>query len=348
MKSFTEESSANITGYEAVRAAGKDFETYSSDLQGDRDVRDYRQLPLEVDPPQHTDYRHAIQPLFLRPKLESHKESFESIAADLLQNIRHKEGQIDVYHEIALPYVIGCLTVIYNRPQDYQEWAGWGHDVWTAASPQRSGDVLHRYLARVWQEEGKQEDVWSYLKSIRPMDTDLSELEFKGFASVLLAGGRDTVIKLISGLVWHLLNTKTDLQKLLANPALDKPLINELLRFLSPLPAIERVKPTEFTDAQPHYYRLHFASANHDPQIWDKPELVNLERGKQPHMAFGYGPHACIGMNLAEYEARAFLKVFADLASTFELTEFEIDWDEVDGIAFVRDLKNLKIRNKSS
>ena len=42
-----------ITGYHEVRAAARDYETYSSDLQGDRDVRNYRQLPLEVDPPRH-------------------------------------------------------------------------------------------------------------------------------------------------------------------------------------------------------------------------------------------------------------------------------------------------------
>lgn len=348
MKSFTEEPSKNITGYEAVKAAGKDFETFSSDLQGDRDVRDYRQLPLEVDPPKHTDYRHAIQPLFLRPKLESHREAFEALAAEALRNIKHKQEPIDVYNEIALPYVIGCLTVIYNRPQDYQEWASWGHDVWTAASPERSGEVLHRYLAKVWQEQSAQDDVWSFLKSIRPGESDLTELEFKGFASVLLAGGRDTVIKLISGLIWHLLHNPADLRKLKADPALDKPLINEMLRFLSPLPAIERVKPTEFTQANPHYYRLHFASANHDAKTWDRPEIVDMERGKQPHMAFGYGPHTCIGMNLAEYEARAFLKVFVDLATTFELTNFELEWDRVEEIAFVGNLKNLQIRNKSS
>ena len=348
MKSFTQEPNVNITGYEAVRAAGKDYETYSSDLQGDRDVRDYRQLPLEVDPPKHTDYRHAIQPLFLRPKLESHSQAFAKIAADLLRDVKAKGGEIDVYSDIALPYVIGCLTVIYNRPQDLKEWASWGPDVWTAKSPLRSGEVLHAYLARIWQEDSASEDVWSYLKAIRPLDAELTEIEFKGIAGVLLAGGRDTVIKLISGLVWHLLNNQSDLQKLISDPTLDKPLINELLRFLSPLPAIERVKLAEFSEDQPKYYRLHFASANHDPKIWEMPEVINIERGKQPHLAFGYGPHACIGMNLAEFEARAFLTVFIEQASNFELTDFLVEWDEVDQIPYVKDLNNVKVKIKRS
>ena len=50
-----------VRGYEAVRAAARDFATYSSDLIGDRHARDYRQLPLEADPPRHTALRKALQ-----------------------------------------------------------------------------------------------------------------------------------------------------------------------------------------------------------------------------------------------------------------------------------------------
>ncbi|MEY2674133.1 MAG: hypothetical protein RLZZ514_698, partial [Actinomycetota bacterium] len=53
-----------ITGNANVRAAARDYERYSSDLQGDADVRDYKQLPLEVDPPLHTDIRALIAPWF--------------------------------------------------------------------------------------------------------------------------------------------------------------------------------------------------------------------------------------------------------------------------------------------
>jgi len=56
-----------ITGHKAVRAALRDTSTYSSDLQGDADVRDYRQLPLEVDPPRHHLYRNALGPYYVKP-----------------------------------------------------------------------------------------------------------------------------------------------------------------------------------------------------------------------------------------------------------------------------------------
>lgn len=344
MKFFTEEEHSDITGYENVRAAARDVANFSSDLQGDRDVRDYRQIPLELDPPAHTDYRHAIQPLFLRPKLEAHTDQFRSIAAELLNGALAQGGEIDVYNELALPYVVSCLGVIYQRPQDVLEWIGWGHDVWTAKGPTRSGDTLHQYLRRVFNEPNDSDDIWGVLRSIRPSGELISEAEFKGYASVLLAGGRDTVIKLVTGLSWHLLSSPEDLGALQTEPELEKTLINEMLRFLSPLPAIERVNRSALDQSAPNYQRLHFASANHDPSVWENPDQVMLTRGKTPHLAFGYGPHACIGMNMAEYEARAWLHSFLPLADRFELVGAELVFSEVDGIRYLADLRGVRLK----
>ena len=343
MKFFTPEKHTDITGYEAVRAAARDVATYSSDLQGDRDVRDYRQIPLEYDPPTHTDYRHAIQPLFLRPRLESHIESFRAIAAEIFDSALSEDRELDVYNDLALPFVVSCLGVIYQRPQDVAEWVSWGHDVWTAKSPKRSGDTLHEYLQRVFTEPNDSDDIWGTLRSIRPAGELISEAEFKGYASVLLAGGRDTVIKLVTGLTWHLLRNKADLNAVQSDSDLERVLINEMLRFLSPLPAIERVNKAEFDESNPSYQRLHFASANHDPSVWDRPDEVLLTRGRTPHLAFGYGPHACIGMNMAEYEAKAWLHAFLPIANRFELVDAELVFSEVDGIRYLADIRGVKI-----
>lgn len=125
-----------IRGYEAVRNAAKDFQNYSSDLLGDRDVRTYRQLPLEADPPRHTQFREAVQPLFMGDAIAKHRPAFEAHAKSLIQNL-YKKGSGEIAKDFALPYVIGCLTIIYNRPQDYEEWLSWGPDVWTAEAHRR-------------------------------------------------------------------------------------------------------------------------------------------------------------------------------------------------------------------
>ena len=81
-----------IRGYDAVRNAAKDFETYSSDLLGDRDVRTYRQLPLEADPPRHTSFRSAVQPLFLSAAIEPKVGQFEALARKLISELTARGG----------------------------------------------------------------------------------------------------------------------------------------------------------------------------------------------------------------------------------------------------------------
>ena len=67
-----------IKGHKAVRDALRDTQTYSSDLQGDSDVRTYRQLPLEVDPPRHHLFRSALAPIFVKPAIEKHEAAILS------------------------------------------------------------------------------------------------------------------------------------------------------------------------------------------------------------------------------------------------------------------------------
>ena len=75
-----------ITTHKELRDALRNTETYSSDLQGDADVRDYRQLPLEVDPPRHHLYRTALAPFFVKPSIEKFIPNFKMNSERLLQN----------------------------------------------------------------------------------------------------------------------------------------------------------------------------------------------------------------------------------------------------------------------
>ena len=110
-----------ITGHKAVRAALRDTDTYSSDLQGDADVRDYRQYPLEVDPPRHHLYRAALSPFFVKPTIEKHEDKFRSSTKKLLSNFFSDPSQ-EAIENLVLPVVMHNLGTLYNRPQDVEEW----------------------------------------------------------------------------------------------------------------------------------------------------------------------------------------------------------------------------------
>jgi cytochrome P450 len=349
-----------IRGYNEVREAARDWETYSSDLLGDRDVRDYRQLPLEADPPRHTKFRMALNPVFSPGALRPLAPDFEALAKRLVGELKAK-GSFEVLEDLVIPYVIGCLAIIYKRPQDYAEWRSWGPDVWNAAAYQRGEDVhaaeeahrnrdfnavsprdgklLQAYLDKVFDEAearvaaGEEErDIWDFVAGLVIDEQPVDRKEMQGIANVLLAGGRDTVIKLLSGFVWHLIEKPSDADFIRESEEHFRPAIQEMARYLSPLPRMERV-PREYAvgdDAgrdTDKYVLLGFVSANHDPERFENPAEINFERERNAHIAFGFGPHSCLGQNITEIETVAFLKgILPELASWKFASEPNLVW----------------------
>lgn len=339
-----------VRGHKNVRAALRDTQTYSSDLQGDADVRDYRQLPLESDPPKHHVYRAALSPMFVRPKIMGLESDFRHIAAKILDAFESHGGG-DFVQKVALPYVIECLGVIYGRPQDVNEWLSWGPDVWTAGTDGRSGASLHKYLDRVFHEPCSDDsnDIWSFVKKLDLDGAAPTYLEFKGIAGVLLAGGRDTVVKLLTGATWHLLQSPDDVSILLAGEVSVQSAIQEFLRYFTPLPAMARVKPDQqhLSDElrEPDKFtKVDFLSANFDPEVFATPEVIDIKRTRIAHLAFGFGPHTCIGNHVAEIEAQVLVSEILPRITQWALDGTpHINWDSRLGFDFPERIDALNI-----
>lgn len=321
-----------ITGHKAVREALRDTATYSSDLQGDADVRDYRQLPLEIDPPRHHLYRAALAPYFVKPSIEKLIPDFKMIATVLIDQF-FANNSADVVSELALPFVMKNLGVIYRRPQDVQEWISWGPDVWTASSPVRDGKVLHEYLDRIYAEAvtGVKDDVWRDLSHLEIGEKQISPEEFRGIAGVMLAGGRDTVVKLITGMIWYFGHNPQDLAFLRVNPELIDSAVQEFLRFLTPLPQMNRTTVPESGSAElpdDRYVGVSFISGNFDENVFENPYKVILNRGRNPHLSFGFGPHTCIGNHIAEIEAKVFLETLLKSPYNWKVKDENIEYHQ--------------------
>jgi cytochrome P450 len=321
-----------ISGHQAVREALRDTATYSSDLQGDSDVRDYRQLPLEVDPPRHHLYRAALAPFFVKPSIEKLIPDFQVISKLLIDEFFAADSA-DVISTLALPLVMKNLGVIYRRPQDVQEWISWGPDVWTASSAARDGKVLHEYLDRIYLEAITQGtgDVWSDLSLLVIEGNQISPEEFRGIAGVMLAGGRDTVVKIISGMIWHFGHNSDDLELLREKPDLRDSAVQEFLRFLTPLPQMNRTTVPESGSSElpdDRYVGVSFISGNFDENVFENPYQVNFCRGRNPHLSFGFGPHTCIGNHIAEIEAKVFLDTLLASPYNWKIKDEEIEFHE--------------------
>ena len=140
---------AELTSLAEVRAAAKDWRRFSSRLQGDPDVRDYPQLPLEVDPPEHGAYRALLEPILGRRAVVALEPAIRTIARELIGEFARRgthRGSLRPRRAM----VATTIATVLGRPQDAAELTSWGIASWEVLPDgTRSGARIDAYVARV-------------------------------------------------------------------------------------------------------------------------------------------------------------------------------------------------------
>jgi len=320
-----------------VRAAAKDWTTYSSDapfrvpIPSEEDMRSVRQYPIETDPPEHTEYRKLVEPFFKRARLPEVVESVTGLIAEALREAI-AAGGIEVVRDFALPIQSRALTYLLNVPIDEaEEWTEWGIHVFNDGdSGSEKGGVLHEYLCRRFDqaEGGSGEDFFSALTKATYQGRPLTRDEMLGFGNLTFAGGRDTIIHTISCVFAHFGENLEALEFLREDPKRIALASEEFFRIATPLTHIGRVCPVD-TDVHGEEVpaggrvSLGWASANRDETVFDQPDEVRLDRKPNPHVAFGAGAHLCLGAPHARLVVRALLEQLTEQVGELEITGAE-------------------------
>ena len=298
-----------ILRHEDVRRAAKDWKTFSSDapfrvpIPSEEGVRTMRQLPIETDPPEHTDYRKITDPFFQRPKDPAFIARIEALIDGLLLAALGRDA-IEIVNEFALPLQSRALTYLLNVPESEAEtWIGWGIHVFKVTGGEfKKGNLLEDYLHAQFDRAVARpgEDFFSALTQATFRGRPLNREEMMGFANLAFAGGRDTIIHTVSCALGYLAAHPEALEYLRADPKRITLASEEFFRVFMPLTHIGRVCP-EATEVNGVTVKagdrisLCWASANLDAKAFDAPEEVRLDRKPNPHLAFGFGPHLCMG-----------------------------------------------------
>ena len=315
-----------VLRYADVRATARNWQAFTSDapfrvpIPSEHDLRPVRQLPIETDPPEHTVYRRIIAGPFSGQAAAANRPDVERIARELLEPALAR-GRLEVVRGFALPLQSRALAVMLGRPQhEAEEWISWGTHVFHDHHDSEEGhaSALDRYLERAIHEADRDpgEDFFGLLARARIDGRPLTRDERLGFASVTFAGGRDTVINAIANCVHHLAEHRDDLARLRDDPDLIGPAIEEFLRFFSPLTHIGRIARAETdvlgrTVAADSVVSLCFASANRDESVFDRAAECVIDRTSNRHLAFGFGPHTCIGAPHARMVLSVVLQLIA-------------------------------------
>jgi cytochrome P450 len=320
---FHGETITMILRHEDVRQAAKDWHTFSSDapfrvpIPSEEDVRSMRQLPIETNPPEHTEYREIIEPFFQRPKDPAMIAQVEALISGMLTDAFHRPS-IEIVNEFALPIQSRALTYLLNTPESEADtWISWGIHVFKVTGGEfKKGTLLEDYLQQKFDqaEAHPGDDFFSALTQASFHDRKLTREECMGFANLAFAGGRDTIIHSISCALGYLAENPEALEFLRADPKRITLASEEFFRVFMPLTHIGRVCPAK-TDVHgttvPAGDRisLAWASANFDDDAFTDPHTVRLDRKPNPHLSFGFGTHLCLGAPHARLILRTLLKL---------------------------------------
>lgn len=336
---FQGENLPMILRHADVREAAKDWQKFSSDapfrvpIPSEEEVRTTRQLPIETNPPEHTEYRAIVEPFFQRAKQPGVITKVEALIAEMLSMALARES-IEVVNEFALPIQSRALTYLLNVPESEAEtYIGWGIHVFKVTGGEfKKGTVLEDYLhaqfdlaeAKVESLSGgavgqftPDDSLFTALVKATYRGRKLTREEMMGFGNLTFAGGRDTIIHSISSIIAYLGRNPVALEFLREDPRRIVHAGEEFFRVFMPLTHIGRVCPME-TDVHgvkvPAGGRVSLAwsSANFDEAVFDKPEEIRLDRKPNPHISFGFGTHLCLGAPHARLIVRCLLQQIVD------------------------------------
>jgi cytochrome P450 len=315
-----------------VRQAARDWHTFSSDapfrvpIPSEEHLRHDRQLPIEVDPPEHTDYRRLVEPFFLRARTPAYEARVVALTDRLLDEACGRAG-VEAVAEFALPLQSRALTILLDVPEaEAERWIRWGVHVFHGADGARKAaeldTYLHACLDRAAAAPG--DDFFSALVRATFRGRPLTRAEMVGFANLTFAGGRDTIIHTVASVVGHLAAHPGALAFLREDPGRIVHAAEEFFRVFMPLTHIGRVCPA---GAEVHgevvppggRASLCWASANLDEAAFDAPREVRLDRRPNPHVSFGFGAHLCLGAPHSRVVLRTLLERLVVRVRSIEL-----------------------------
>ncbi|MFD0617739.1 cytochrome P450 [Paenibacillus sp. GCM10027629] len=273
------------------------------------------------DPPDHTRLRNLVEKAFTPKMIKELLGRIQEITDTLLDEIQDK-GKMNVIDEFAFPLPIIVIFEMLGIPtkdrDQFREWSNVIIEAITTDIPEKMQEALPKiqslikYIGHLIEERRKDptEDLVSALIQAETEGEKLTENELYSMIFLLIIAGYETTVNLIGNGVLALLQHPEQFEKLKSNPELISSAIEEILRFYGPVElatsrfAGEDVLLHEKLIRKGDMIVVALASANRDETQFKNPDLFDITRKNNRHLAFGMGIHYCLGAPLARLEGQ--------------------------------------------
>ena len=358
-----------ITRFEDVTAVLKDNDHFVKDVRhtlppGTAKPRKsslYRLINenmLFADPPDHTRLRALVNQAFTPRRVEQLAGQVQAITDELLGAIA-PAGTADLIASFALPMPVRVIAELLGIPlADQAQVADWSQAIISPgsrnlnySSRKRKVRAFVDYLRQMFaaRQQQPQDDLISALVAAEEAGERLNEAELSSMVALLLVTGHETTVNLLGNGVSALLQHPEQLAILQERPDLWETAVEELLRFDGPVEtSTTRWVRADF-ELRGHkmqrgdVVRVVLASANRDATQFTQPDVLDITRGDNRHLAFGMGIHYCLGAPLARLEGQIGLQTLFTKFPELQLAipAQQLEWRS--GVLF-RGLKQLPVR----
>lgn len=295
---------------------------------------------LDLDAPDHTRLRSLVQKAFTPRLVERLRPRIEGLADELITRAT-RGGRMELVRDYALPIPLTIIGELLGIPAaDRDRFHRWSTTIVSATPGIGAVRLLptvwsmFRYLRRQFaaRRADPRDDLITALVQAEEAGDRLDDDELLAMVFLLLVAGHETTVNLIAGGVLALLQHPDQLDRLRADPALLRPAIEELARFVSPVElATERYAREDVEIAGVAIRRGEMVlgvigSANRDEAHFASPDTLDLAREPNRHLAFGLGAHYCLGAPLARLEASIAIPMLLDRAPALRLRDADVRW----------------------
>jgi hypothetical protein len=342
-----------VTRYDDILTVSKNPKVFSS-AKGIRledmkpDELEARKTMMELDPPEHTDYRRMVQPPFSRREVESYEEALRLIARQTIDEVKG-QSEFDFVEWLARRVPMRMLGKMLGIKDEDGPWLVRAGDALIGNSDPEFTDApvgltdtdsyrllpfrspvslkLFEYAEEIakLRREHPSDDVISRLLQPKRDGQPLSELEFKNFFTLLVAAGNDTTRYTLAAGLEALLSNPEQLEKLRQHPELMESAVEEMLRWGSVTMHFRRtaLQNTELNGQAikaGDKVLIWYISGDYDERQFAKPFVFDIIRNPNEHLAFGLkSPHKCLGEHLARLEIKVLFEEFLPRLSDIRL-----------------------------
>lgn len=345
-----------ISRYEDVRFALRHPEIFSSDLIAVDIGQDRPLIPLQIDPPEHAHYRRVMDPQLTLKQLGRLETDARVLVNEVIDRFIDR-GECDFHAEFSMPLPCMVFLSLTGLPlEELPRFLTWKDNIIrpdtmdmeeASVIRKQTGAAIYEFFegAIAEREGGGMDDIISRFMRTEIDGRTMSREEMLDLCYLFILGGLDTVTATLDCSIAYLAQHPEHRQALVDDPSLVPEAVEELLRTQTPVMQVLRVvvQPHEMHGVKMEpgdHVLVMLGSADTDPtEFGDDADLVDLHRASNRHLAFGGGPHRCLGSHLARLELRIALEELHRRLPNYRLAE----GTELEYSPGIREIKALPI-----